>query len=601
MGKILRVDLDTKKISTEDLNPSDEENYIGGTGVATAIFTREVPAKTDPYDGKNLLIFSLGPICGTPVPFCGRHFVMAKSPLTNIIGESSAGGFFGNEMKKAGYDHIIIKGKSENPVFLWINNEKIEIKDASDIWGKGVLYTDSHIKDILKDDKIKIAIIGQAGENLVNFASIMSEKDHAAGRCGMGAVMGSKNLKAIAVKGTNKINVHDREKLLQNVKEINEMVKNSGLATVMHELGTPPHMDNYVSSGDVPIKNFSLSRWKGTKEIGVFRIKERGEVKLHGCFNCAVACRGKIKYEENWIAWPEYETLAMMGSNLMINDLESLIKWNLAINDMGMDTISLGGTLAVFLEAVDRKLINIEHEKFGFQKNPDNPDKYMIWGATTPIDILIKKVAMREGIGNDLADGVKIFCNKYQLPDDLNIHGKGLEIPAHEPRSNNMTALDYATSSRGAYHGFEPFHLSFAAHFKEELGLIERIDPFSKEDAVEVVKKIQDACEAYTATGGCIYGFFYTHRITPWVEALNAITNRSYSVAEWVGIGEKLFNLKRKYNIECGITKEDDRIGTRFSIPIEKGGTKKNVPPLKEMLQKYYKFRGWDTEGKPKS
>jgi aldehyde:ferredoxin oxidoreductase len=524
---------------------------------------------------------------------------MAKSPLTNIIGESSAGGFFGNEMKKAGYDHIIIKGKSEVPVFLWINNDNIEIKDASDMWGKGVFYTDSHIKEILNNDQIKVATIGQAGENLVKFASIISEKDHAAGRCGMGAVMGSKHLKAIAVKGTKKVEIHDREKLLQNVKQLNEMVKNSGLATAMHELGTPVHMDNYVSAGDVPIKNFSLSRWKGTKQIGIYAIKNRGEYKMYGCFNCSIACRGDLKYEGNWIGWPEYETLAMMGSNLMVDDLETLIKWNLNINDMGMDTISLGGTLAVFLEALERKLIKMNLEELGFQKEPNSTDQYVIWGATTAIERLIKKVATRDGIGNDLADGVRLFCNKYELPDDLHIHGKGLEIPAHEPRSNNMTALDYATSSRGAYHCFEPFHLSFSAHFKEELGLTERIDPFSKESAVDAVKKIQDACEAYIATGGCIFGFFYTHHITPWVEALNAITGRSYSVKKWVGIGEKLFNLKRKYNMDCGITNEDDKIGTRFSIPIEKGGTKQNVPPLREMLQLYYNFRGWNKVGKP--
>ncbi|MFX1495048.1 MAG: aldehyde ferredoxin oxidoreductase C-terminal domain-containing protein, partial [Promethearchaeota archaeon] len=176
---------------------------------------------------------------------------------------------------------------------------------------------------------------------------------------------------------------------------------------------------------------------------------------------------------------------------------------------------------------------------------------------------------------------------------------KGLEIPAHEPRSNNMTALDLATSSRGAYHGFEPLHLSFLAHLKKELGLTERIDPYCVDEAVNAVKKIQDACEAYTAIGGCMFGFWYSTEITPWVNALNAIRGRSYTVEEWVKIGDKLFNMKRKYNLQCGITSKDDSIGSRFSIPIPKGGTKKNIPPLEEMLKKYYKMRNWDSEGKP--
>jgi aldehyde:ferredoxin oxidoreductase len=189
MGKILRVDLDTKKLSIEEVSPSDEQNYIGGAGVAAAIFTREVPANTHPYDGKNLLIFSVGPFCGTTVPFCGRHFVMAKSPLTGILGESSAGGFFGKELKSAGFDHIVIKGISENPVFLWIDNENVEIRDASDIWNSGTIKTETTIKEIVNDDKIKIASIGPAGVNLVKYAAIISENQHAAGRCGMGAIM----------------------------------------------------------------------------------------------------------------------------------------------------------------------------------------------------------------------------------------------------------------------------------------------------------------------------------------------------------------------------------------------------------------------------
>jgi len=599
MGKILRIDLESKNFIIEIVDPELEEKYIGGAGVAAAIFIKEVPPDIDPYDAQNLLIFSLGPICGTPVPYCGRHFIMAKSPLTRILGESSAGGFFGNELKKAGYDHIIISGISGTPVYLWIHNDNVEIRDATKLWGKGTRETEDLLKKDIGDEKVIVTSIGPAGENLVKFASIMSEKGHAAGRCGMGAVMGSKNLKAIVVRGTKDVPINNKDKLMEVAQRIRTIAKTTPFSVVMHDVGTPAHMDNYVSAGDVPIKNFTLSRWKGTKRIGFYSLKDNYEIQHYSCFNCWTACRGKIKYNNEWVVWPEYEFLGMLGSNLYVDDLEALIRWNIMVNDLGMDCISLGGILGVFLEAVERKLIEIDYNGLGFEKDPEK-NQYTIWGATSAIENLIELIAFRKEIGNDLADGVRIFCQNYNLPDDLNIQGKGLEVPAHEPRSNNMTALDLATSSRGAYHGYEPFHLSFSTHFKKELGLTERIDAFSGgEEVIYAVKKIQDACESYTATGGCMFGFFYSSEISPWVDAVNAITGRSYTVENWVRIGENLFNSKRKYNIKCGIAKKDDSIGTRFSNPIPKGGTKGNIPPLKEMLEKYYNLRSWDSEGNP--
>lgn len=599
MGKILRVDLDTKKISTEDVNPSDEENYIGGAGVAAAIFTREVPAKIDPYDGKNLLIFSVGPFCGTAVPFCGRHFVMAKSPLTGIIGESSAGGFFGKELRSAGFDHIVIKGISENPVFLWIDNENVEIRDASDMWNFGTVKTETTIKQIIKDDNLKIASIGPAGVNLVKYAAIISESQHASGRCGMGAIMGSKKLKAIAVRGQGKVNIENKDDLKSAVKTIRDIVKENPLANVMKETGTLAHMDNYVSMGDVPIKNYTLSRWPGTKKIGYYALKEKYKIKHYACFNCPVACRAFINFEGQMVAWPEYETLAMMGSLLMVNDLDALIKWNGVLNDLGIDTISLGSTLGAFLEATERKLIDIDLKEIGFESDPEKPGEYQIWGAISAIEKLFRMIAMREGVGDDLAEGVRIFCRKRNLPEDLETHGKGLEVPAHEPRCNNMTALDYATSSRGAYHCYEPMHLSSMANQKIDIGLDKKVERFGTEDVVNAVVKIQDSSEAYSACGGCIFGFWYVNQITPWLQSLNAITGRSYTVESWIQAGERIFNLKRKFNIESGITKEDDTIGPRFFTPIKKGGTKQNIPPLEELLPKYYNLRGWDSEGNP--
>ncbi len=592
----------TKKISQEDVLTEDESDFLGGAGVAAAIFTREVSASIDPYDADNLLIFSVGPICSTAVPFCGRHFVMAKSPLTGILGEASAGGFFGRELKCAGFDYVIIKGKSDEPVYLWIQDNKTEIRDATGLWGKGVHATETELKKLTGNDKIKTASIGPAGENLVRFAAIINENNHAAGRCGMGAVMGSKNLKAIAVSGTGKVTVDNKEKLMEATKTLQKVVKENPLANIMKVTGTLAHMDNFTSMGDVPIKNYSMSRWSGTKKIGYYALEAHGEIKHHSCFNCPVACRANIEHKGKWVAWPEYEMLAMMGSNLFINDLEALIRWNVLVNDLGIDCISLGGVLGCFLEAAERDLLGIDLKEFQFKPDLEKEGTFQVWGSTEPIEKLIKMVAYREGIGNDMAEGVKKFCEIKNLPDDLATHGKGLEVPAHEPRANNLTALDYATASRGAYHCFEPMQLSAAMTTKKELNLTEKLDNFvSGETAVNAVIKIQDSSEAYSASGGCIFGFWYSHEIKPWVDALNAITGREYTIESWVQAGERIFNLKRKYNIDCGITKDDDTFGSRFFTPIPKGGTRKNVPPLKDLVPKYYKLRGWDAEGIPKS
>ena len=260
IAKILRINLETKNIEYEDYTDEDESKFIGGMGLATAIFTREVEPETDPFDGDNLLILSVGPFCGTAIPFCGRFFITSKSPLTKILGEASSGGFFGKELKSAGFDLLIIKGKSPNPVYLWINDGKAEIRDASELWGKGTQDTDKNIKKMLGNDSIKVATIGPGGEKLVRYASIISDKHHAAGRCGMGAIMGSKNLKAIAVYGTGKVAVNDKEKVTEAAKELRELLKKSALGMVMADSGTPVHIDSMYSVGDVIIKNYTEGR-----------------------------------------------------------------------------------------------------------------------------------------------------------------------------------------------------------------------------------------------------------------------------------------------------------------------------------------------------
>jgi aldehyde:ferredoxin oxidoreductase len=599
MSKILRIDLGTQQISTETVDPSLEEKYIGGSGVAVAILTEEVSPETDAFDPINRLIFSVGPFCGTLVPYCGRHFVTAKSPLTGLIGESSSGGFFGKELKFTGYDHVIIQGKSEKPVFLWINNDQVEIKDAGELWGKKTSETEAAVKSILGDEKVLVASIGIAGEKLVKYACIMNEETRAAGRCGLGAVMGSKNLKAIAVRGSIKPEVADKEALKEVVKGIHGLLKDNPMNLVYKNYGTPTSMDTMAGVGDVPIKNYTLSRWKGTKKLGTTAIEARGEVKHHACYNCPTACTGIIESDGKWSRWPEYETLAMLGSNLQVDDLEKVIEWNRKVNDFGMDTISLGGTIAMFLEAAATGKIEVNLEDYGVPKDPETGE-WQVWGCIEAIEKLIDLIGNRNGIGDELAEGVHSFCEKNNLPAELNTTAKKMEIPAHEPRCNNMTALDYATTPRGAYHCYLPMHLSTTMNLKKEVGLTAAVDRFDTTSVgVEAVVKIQNVSEAYCACGGCIFGFNFLNEITPWIESLNAITGGSMTVESWVKVGQDLWDLKRKYSIKCGISKADDKIGARFSKLIKKGGTRKNVPPVADMLPLYYEARGWDAEGIP--
>jgi aldehyde:ferredoxin oxidoreductase len=594
MEKILKIDLTSKKTEIEEVDKALLEGYIGGAGVGAAYFTENVPADENPFSEENALMISVGPFCGTIVPFCGRHFIFSKSPLTGLLGESSAGGFFGRELKRTGFDHLFITGISEKPVYISINNDQIEIKDASHLWGLTVSQTDDKIKEELKDDKLMISTIGPAGENLVRFASIMNEKERAAGRCGMGAVMGSKKLKAIVVKGNTKSKVKDKDKLKEASMKLREMIKGSAMAKVYEQFGTPVGMDSMSRYGDIPIRNYTESRWQGLRNIGFTAIEERGEIKHHACFGCPVGCTGMIEFDGKWVRWPEYETLAMMGSNLLVDDLDSLIKWNVLINDLGMDTISLGGVIALFLDALLIKDPRIDISEFKLYPDPDERIVMKKWGNTDIIEQLINLIAKREGIGDDLAEGVKRICEKYNLDEKYATHVKGLEVPAHEPRSNDLTALDYATTPRGAYHCYMPMHLSTSMNLKKDIGLKKKVARLYKpKQATIAVKKIQDAAESYVACGGCIFGFEFIDEIQPWVDCLNAIQGKEFTVESWMEIGAKLIDLKRKYSETAGVTKADDMLNKRFMTPIKQGGTRGSVPPLEDMLKQYYELRGW--------
>jgi aldehyde:ferredoxin oxidoreductase len=407
--------------------------------------------------------------------------------------------------------------------------------------------------------------------------------------------MGSKNLKAIALHGSEKTEVKDPVALKKAIKEIQQLLDESPMEGVYKQFGTPAGVDSMMGVGDVPIKNYSLSRWSPAREVGANAIFANKEVKKHHCYACPTGCTGLLEYEGEWVRWPEYETLVMMGVNIMVNDLDALIRWNVLINDLGMDTISLGAVIAMFLEAANSGRLPVKLEDLGFVPDPENRVNFQTWGSVQAIEALIKQIAYREDeIPHELGEGVRAFCEKYNLPEKFQTHVKGLEVPAHEPRSNNMTALDYITTPRGAFHCYMPMHLSTSMNYKKDIGLDTAVNRFDSEAAPETVIKVQDASEAFSACGGCIFGFNFVPLIQPWVDCLNAITEKNYTVDSWMKVGERLINLKRAFNNAAGQTKADDRLSERFLTAIPKGGTKKNIPPTKEMLEKYYKLRKWD-------
>ena len=355
-------------------------------------------------------------------------------------------------------------------------------------------------------------------------------------------------------------------------------------------------MENGPGIGDVPIKNYTLSRWKGTKKLTPSKLQER-ELKKHACFNCPVACTKTLEYDGAWTRAPEYETLAMLGANVQVDDLEKIIEWNVLANDLGLDTISLGATISCFLETIQEELIDIDPTKFGIKKIQDEEkgDYWDVWGCDEAISTLIPMIAARDGIGDQLADGVKRFIETNSLPEDMDTTGKGLEMPAHEPRGNNLAALDYATTPRGAFHCYMPMLLSSNMNLKNDIGLSSLVDRFGKDETiVDAVIKIQDAATVFDACGGCIFGFQTLSEVQPWVDAVNAVKGANLDIDSWMEAGSRIFNLKRKYNEKLGITKEDDTLGKRFFNKIKKGGTKKNIPPLEEILPMYYQKRGWN-------
>jgi len=595
-GKLIRVDLSSKRVTVESLNEESFRKYLSGSGLAAKILYEEFDNTLEPLHPEVPLAIVAGLLTGTPVPSACKLSICARSPQTGIWDEATVGGYFGAELKFAGYDGLIITGKSKNPVYIWISQDKVRINSAEHLWGKDTFTTTERL---LKEThpKARVACIGQAGENLCGIASVMIDgwESRAAARGGMGAVMGSKNLKAVVLRGTKRPQVKEKEDLISSIRETLPFLR--GTTEGLHKFGTAVGMYSGVEpSGDLPIKNFLQGKWEeGAKKTTGETLVERFLEKHYGCFSCPIRCgkiiKLKIGGEERLMHGPEYESNAALGALCLNDNLEQISLANELCNRYGLDTISTGSAIAFAMEAFEKELISIL----------DTDGLELKWGNTEAIIKLIHKIAKREGIGDILADGTKKAAEKIGKNSiEFAIHVKGLELPLHDPRAFVSMALTYATGNRGACH-LDSLSYTFEGSLPiEGIPYDHSLSTHSAEGKPELIFRLQNYMASLNALGLC--KFLFCGKIGPpkIAEWTNLVTGWDLTGEELLKIGERLFNLKRMYNYRLGITRKDDFLPPRLLTSDRKeGGAKGSLPHLGKMLNKYYELRGWSEDGVP--
>jgi aldehyde:ferredoxin oxidoreductase len=596
-GMVLRVNLTTRTVTKEPLREEWAHDYIGGRGLGARYLLAEVDPQIDPFSPDNKLMVVTGPLTGTNASCGSRYMVVTKGPLTNAITTSNSGGHWGPELKAAGYDMLILEGRASSPCYLWIYNDQVEIRDAGHLWGKTVWETEEHLRTELGVPDTIIASIGPAGEKLVRFACIMNDLHRAAGRSGVGAVMGSKNLKAIAVRGTGGVRLADPKAYMEahwamKTKLREAPVTSQGLPIY----GTEVLVNVINEHGALPTRNHQETVFEKAEDISGETLTETRLLTNKACFSCTIAC-GRVStlpgaaagkytvttHPHNWkIAGegPEYEAAWAMGSECGIGDLDALIKANWLCNELGMDSISFGATVAAAMELYEKGAVS--QQETGLPLN---------FGSAEALIAMAEKTAYREGFGHELAEGSKRMTAKFGRPE-LFMGVKGQEFAAYEARAIQGMGLGYATSNRGAC------HLKAYTVAAEILGLPRQMDPRATEGKAEITKIFQDATATVDATGLCQFLTFGIglEEILP---QLSAATGVTYTIDGLMKIGERIWNLERLWNERAGFTNKDDTLPKRIlEEQIPSGPAKGQVNKLGEMLPEYYQLRGWDTEGR---
>ncbi len=583
-GKILRVNLEKNIITVEDLKEELCTKFLGGRGLGSKILYDEVDPKVEPFSAENKLIIATGALCGTPAPTGGRYMAVTKSPLTYAIASSNSGGYFGAEFKSAGYDLIIIEGKASKPVYLLIEDDRVEIKDASPIWGKLVSETTDYLKG-KHGEKARVLCIGPAGEKLSRIACIMNDYDRAAGRSGVGAVMGSKLLKAIVVKGTKGVKLPDEQEVKKVVEEkVKKLREHPVTGQGLGAYGTAILVNIINEHGIFPVKNFQLAYSPESEKISGEYMAEKLLVRKSACYRCPIACGRVIKLYEKEIAGPEYESIWALGADCGVFDLEAVSEANFWCNEYGIDTISAGATIASAMEL---------YEKGYIKENEIKKDELSLkFGDRKALVGWIKKIGLREGFGDRLAEGSYRLCESYGVPE-LSMSVKKQELPAYDPRGVQGQGLVYATSNRGGCH-VRGYLIS-----AEIIGIPEKLDRFSIQNKAKWAKLFQDLTAVIDSLGLCLFTSFALN-LKNYTELVNAICGTNYTEETLLEAGERIFNLERLFNLKAGIEYTQDTLPKRLlEEPIPEGPSMGEKSKLFEVLPEYYKIRGWNEEGVP--
>ena len=596
-NKILRVDLSKGRVWTEEQNDLFYRRYLGGAGILAYYLLKELKPGADPLSPENVLVFAPGPVTGTPMPGASRLCVGAKSPLSGGIAKCEAGGFFGYELKRAGFDALVVQGKADHPVYLWINNGEVEIRDASHLWGQTVLQTQDAIEAELGEKRVRTASIGPAGENLAAISCIMTDLRSAAGRGGLGAVMGSKNLKCVAVKGKTAPQAAEPEKYRELARWMNTNYMNFPAAARFHELGTGADMVGGNAIGNLPVLNWGGGQFDDVAKIDAAALRDSYRVAMEACPGCQIRCKKVVELENEAYkvdrrnGAPEYETLAAFGSLLGVNDLAAICRANELCSLNSLDTISLGSTIAFAMECFEKGILTRE-DTGGIDLRFGNADAMLE---------LIELIARRHGIGDVLADGSRKAAQRIgRGAEELSMQVKGVEFGMHDPRLKQGLGLIYSVAANGADHmtGMHDTLFTQEGRGLEAARSLGSLDPLPANDlSTAKVDRVKNQHLSRNFSDSMVTCHFAPWTLRQQVEMIRALTGWDYTDFEALRQGERVATMARVFNLREGLTAADDQLPKRFFSPTPSGALKNTAIDPEAMARAkrtFYILMGWD-------
>lgn len=577
-GRILYADLTRGALEERPFPPELKRLYLGGRGLGARLASDLVPPGADPLGEENVVVLATGPLTGSGVPLGARHQFVSKSPLNGTLCSSDSGAFFGHQMKLAGFDAVVVGGRAERPVYLWLNRGRAELRDASPFWGTTVNEATAGIREDVGEARASVACIGPAGERLSRIACVMSDNHRAAGRGGLGTVMGSKRLKAVAARGEGKVAVADPEGVREAIASMRKkMLAGPVTSRSLTDYGTNVLMNLINASAILPTRNHQTAYFPNADAISGERMTETTLVRKKPCYACFVACGRGTKVDGVEGEGPEYENAWAFGADCGVDDLAAVTRTNFLCNDLGLDAMSAGVTVACAMELSEKGYL------------PET----IRFGDAAAVHDLVRKMGYREGIGDEMADGSYRFAEKYGHPE-LSMSVKRMELAAYDPRGLQGMGLAYATGVRGGDH-INGYMIS-----PEVLGVPERLDPFTNDGKAAWTKAFQDMTAAIDAAGICIFTSLAPLAAADYAGMISAVTGMPVDGDEFMRIGERIWTVQKLFNLQVGFGRADDTLPDRLlNEPLQYGAPAGRVWSREPLLDEYYRERGWDEQGVP--